>query len=179
MLLYYVAKAYFIIKTNIRSYYIQYIPSYIKSIKIIDTLTNTIKVYNKADIITPLKIPYTFYKINIWNQKEKEYKYYIVNYKLFTKFINTTNFINEIDAYHKIFKNNNIFAISINNEDVTNIFFKYKTSISIPNNIKVNVLYIYYCHKKKKKLYNDNEVDIIFTDYDFNETKYKLNEFIQ
>jgi len=44
-------------------------------------------------------------------------------------------------------KENNIYAIMIDNKDVTKLFQKYRSSISIPGNLTAHALYVYYCSK--------------------------------
>jgi len=175
---------YVLVKSKISNYYYKYyaqlIPSHIKYIKIIDTNMNVTYPFNKNMLRPNSNRPHIFYKIKIWNQKETKYYYYIINDKIFNNLFQTeiNKFIYEIDIYHKKYINSKIFTILINNNDVTDILYKYKMSISIPDNITTNVLYMEYCESK-------NILDValnfrvIVIDYELNEKEYYIDEYIK
>jgi hypothetical protein len=129
-----------------------------------------------------------FYIIKIWNREEMKYMNYFINKTLYIEFMkngsnysyNHSNFINNIYNYHKKYVNTNIFSILINNEDVTDIFYTYKRSLSIPNNLSIDVLYLYYCYHKYNTSNSSNSINPINTNFEnllsFKIVDYELNE---
>jgi hypothetical protein len=141
-----------------------------------------------------------FYIIKIWNREDMKYMNYFINKPLCIEFMKTgsnytynhSNFINNIYNYHKKYVNTNIFSILINNEDVTDIFYIYKRSLSIPNNLSIDVLYLYYCYHKYNTSNSSNSSNSInrintnfenllsfkIVDYELNEKEYTFGEYL-
>ena len=186
MILYNLLKFFFIIKTKLYFYFLSRF-SYIDSIKVINMENNTLYTTKIKDISIKNNQK-LFYIIKIWNREEMKYMNYFINKTLYIEFIkngsnysyNHSNFINNIYNYHKKYVNTNIFSILINNEDVTDIFYTYKRSLSIPNNLSINVLYLYYCYHKYNTSNSSNSINRINTNFEnllsFKIVDYELNE---
>jgi hypothetical protein len=85
-------------------------------------------------------------------------------------------------------KENNIYAIMIDNKDVTILFQIYRSSISIPGNLTAHALYVYYCSKLSVALEpiitlgNDadalKKITITCIDYNLDEQIFHYNDLI-
>jgi hypothetical protein len=133
------------------------------NVKIIDTCSNKVYICGKniKELLNSNKADGTkFYIIHIWNRNTSAVDYYIINDKLLFEiyiylpiYLTTstrTNMqcIKNIRRHYELNKKeNNIYAIMIDNKDVTKLFQKYRSSISIPGNLTAHALYVYYCSK--------------------------------
>ena len=179
-------------------------PDYIMNVKMIDTCSNKVYICRKniKEVLNLNKADGTkFYIIHIWNSNTSAVEYYIINDKLlfdiyFDIYMNSPNYlttrtniqcIKNIRRYYELNKKeNNIYAIIIDNKDVTKLFQKYRSSISIPGNLTAHALYIYYCSKTSVTieplitLTNEAIKNIAITciDYNLDEKIFNYNDLI-
>jgi len=160
-------------------------PNHIVNIKIIDTQLNKVYIHgNNLNTIDLLQLhnPHIFYVINIWNKELCKNNYYIINNTLFNQLsihnnkIQSHLLISNLLSYNTLI-DNNIFAITIFNKDVTHVFEKYFKSISIPNNVTAHALYLYYCYKYHiQPVIQNSSITII--NYDLIEKTFNYNDII-
>ena len=174
----------------------QLYPNYVISINIINTDSNYVYKY-AGDFNTIntylLGNDKIYYDISIWNKNTSEIEYYLLNNtNLHTLCYNKDNLVNN-SIYDTFIQNvttlysshsrhhivNNIYAIYISTNDISDIFEKYRTSISIPNNLNVHALYLYYCYKRNICPSNDKtNYPITIVDYNLDEKIFTYNEMI-
>ena len=175
-------------------------PDHIMNIKVIDTQTNSVYIHgNNINTLMNFNsrinntLTERFYVISIWNKNKCAGDYYILNEAIFnticklnmtTKnmFLNNDilerSFIRNVREYCHKYIDNDIYSIIISNKDVTHIFEKYRTSISIPNNVTAHALYLYYCYKYHiQPIIQQSSVTYI--NYDLDEFTITYNNFIR
>jgi hypothetical protein len=141
---------------------------------------------------------YILHQIYNYNSTQNTYTNY-TNYTNYTvPYLTTrtnTQCIKNIRRYYELNKKeNNIYTLMIDNKDVTKLFQKYRSSISIPGNLTAHALYIYYCSKssvsvsvsvsapnKPINIYSREAIEkstITCIDYNLNEKIFNYNDII-
>lgn len=185
-----------IAKEHVRTYINSFFPSYIERIVHMDPSKGETK-----EIYVAFKKRYTirnavydllglskegYYMFVVWNNMSLQYERYLIQANMLEKALEIKNIYNlwtlnefaiilMLNNYVKYagYGTNRIFQIFINRKDVTKKLRPFLSSISVPNNVRPNVLYmlVQYLNREEVNMIEMKSSFCVCTDYDLEEIR--------